>query len=148
MSQLDGNLIRRISKKGDRVFHLHYDSGIPGGADCDEIYKFQDVYWANSSSWGFSGPYKSLDEALRGFAVTSATDLVYCNELTAAELAERLEVLYDEDAEPEQLIVKINDEKWRITKDGKLTRARSPHRDSGERRRKKQNLNQGELPLG
>lgn len=69
MNNLEDELSNVLLKRGTRVLHLYWDSGGPGaGADCEDIYKFQDVYWVRSSSGGFSGPYDSLDEAM---AVTS-----------------------------------------------------------------------------
>lgn len=72
--------------------------------------------------------------------MTSATQSIYCTELTAAELAERVELSCDA-YDPEfgnSVKIEINDEEWHATEDGKLVRSNPPQYE---------NPSQQQLPL-
>jgi hypothetical protein len=115
----DEELTERVCEEGDWVLSLHWDSGGPGaGAGVESIYKFKNQYWYYSIDNGLSGPFDSLTEALDGFGVTDATERIDCAELTAAELADRLDL---DHAEPGHRL-QINDEEWEVSSDGKLER--------------------------
>jgi len=122
----DKELGERISEQGERVFSLHWDSGAPGiGAGVDSIYKFKNQYWNYSFDNELFGPFDSLDEAMQRpdfLGITGATECIYCTELTAPEVACRLEI-YD-DIEPGHR-VQINHEEWEVSSDGKLKRVLS-----------------------
>jgi hypothetical protein len=111
-----------ILDEGDVVYGLYWDSGGPGaGAGAENIFRFRGLYFSRSEVNGVSGPFPSLDDVLAEFAgeflgITEATVEISCDELSAADVASRL-VSFLEEAEH---VVKINGEKWRVTKDGQF----------------------------
>jgi hypothetical protein len=119
LDDLDEGLTERIREQGECVCSIHWDSGAPGsGAGVDSIYKFKDEYWLYSDG-DLSGPFEFLAEAMDGFGITDATESIYSTEVTATELATRVE-LYDPSSGHR---IEINGEQWEVSPDGKLERA-------------------------
>src|SRR5690349_7558037 len=85
------------------------------------IQEFLGQYWAGKSLEGISGPYESFadvfeDEYFRG--VGSATESIWCCEMTTEELLSKL-ILDKEDLEP-GFTLKINDKSYVLTPEFRL----------------------------
>jgi hypothetical protein len=113
-----------IFEEGQKVYDLYWDSGGSGaGADSEVVYKFRDRYWTYSLvDEGFSGPFDTLAQALEGdfLYVTEATEIITCEELTAAQLAKKLTYF----GEPGH-ILEINGEEWKAGRDGRFRKVRT-----------------------
>ena len=110
-----------VLEEGKTVYSLFWDSGGPaGGAGCEKVIKFKNLYWTCTDYTGFSGPYDTLEYALSSefTTVTSATQSIYSSELTIAEIVELLEPF---DIEYTKRIV-INGRDWVITTEGEFMR--------------------------
>jgi len=111
-----------ILDEGDIVYALYWDSGGPGaGAGVEHIFRFRGSYFWRLEVTGFLGLFQSLDDVLTTFpeeflGITEATEKIYCDELSADDIAGRLLIFLDR----EERVVTINNEKWRVTKDGQV----------------------------
>ena len=107
-----------IEEQGQEVFKLEWDSGGPGGAGVEAIYRFHDLYWPRDSDQGFSGD--SLLKPLRtAMQVTGATRRVACIEMSATQLARALNF----SRLPTGHVLIVNNETWRMSVSGKLEAA-------------------------
>lgn len=78
---------------GELVFSLYWDSGGPGaGAGTERVYRLAGKYLLSSASFGWSGPYDSLDEAFGTIVVTGATKEIWSSEWSEDELIARMEL--------------------------------------------------------
>ena len=64
------------------------------------------------------GPYDSLAKALDSGPIGSATEAIYCEEYSASQLADMLDVSALDLGQQ----MEINEEQWAISEDGKLER--------------------------
>jgi len=120
-----------ILKEGKTVYSLFWDSGGPGGgAGSETIIKFKNLYWTCNDYSGFSGPYDALEYALSSefTTVTSATQSIYCSELSISEIVELLKPF---DIEFTKRLI-INGRDWVITTEGKFMRKSEFLKKSGK----------------
>jgi quinol monooxygenase YgiN len=80
---------------GTAVFSLDWDSGGPGaGAGTETVYRVGDHYLYLSSTFGWEGPYETLDDAYGCITVTGATQSIWSGEWDEDEIVARIQ-LYD-----------------------------------------------------
>lgn len=92
---------------GTEVFSLDWDSGGPGaGAGSETVYRVGPAYLYLSSTFGWQGPYESLDDAYGCIAVTGATQSIWCSEWDEDEIVARIE-LYGEPS-----VIHVNGNPW------------------------------------
>ena len=110
MNDDDDELVEQIVEEGKVVFSHDWDSGDPGaGAGAEEVYRWKGKFAVCSLDFGNSGPFATLDEALREqslLTVNSATTGIDCKLITAEELIKRLE------CEEDSCAIDINGEPW------------------------------------
>lgn len=83
-----GEVVRGL---GHEVFSLDWDSGGPGaGAGTEVVYRLAGKYLYLSSTYGWTGPYDTLDEAYGHIFVSAATDSVCCSEWSEDEIIARM----------------------------------------------------------
>lgn len=110
-----------LSQNGDCVYSLYWDSGGPGaGAGSETIEYFLGKYWARISWEGLAGPYRTFEgifdnENLPFRFITSATEKIWCSELTAEELVPKL--IFDEDSLDRAFTIEINDQTYGLSED-------------------------------
>lgn len=76
---------------GESVFSLEWDSGGPGaGAGTETVYSLAGKYLYLSASFGWQGPYHTLDDAYGSVFVSAATQSIWCSEWTEEELISRM----------------------------------------------------------
>ncbi len=102
------------------VFNLYWDSGAPfPGAGHDVIYRLDGKYWTRDDGNQVDGPYDSLRIAMDiSPLVGSATEAIYCEEYSASQLADILDMSALDIGQQ----IEINEEPWAISEDGKLER--------------------------
>lgn len=70
---MDG-LLEQVHATGRLVFSLYWDSGGPGaGAGYENVYELAGKYLYSSDSFGWTGPFDSLDDAYGSIFVSEAT---------------------------------------------------------------------------
>ena len=78
---------------GEEVFMLYWDSGGPGaGAGVERVYRLGGKYLKASDSFGWDGPYDTLDQAHGTIFVTGATREITCSEWGEDEIIARMEL--------------------------------------------------------
>jgi hypothetical protein len=99
-----------IIDNGEVVFSHDWDSGgLGAGAGCETVYRWKGRYVASSEGNEPSGPYDTLEEALKQFdllTVTSATTSINCPLLSAKKLAAMLSCYEDGH------VIEINGQPW------------------------------------
>ncbi len=85
--------LTRLNKEGAIAFNLIWDSGAPfPGAGHWLIYHLDGKYWTCDDVNQVDGPYDSLAKALDSGPIGSATEAIYCEEYSASQLADVLDV--------------------------------------------------------
>ena len=111
--------LTRLNEEGEIVFNLVWDSGGPfPGAGHELIYRLDGKYWRRDDDNPVDGPYDSLAEALDTGPLGSATEAIYCEEYSASQLVDLLDVSALDVGQQ----IEINEELWAISEDGKLER--------------------------
>lgn len=82
-----------VPRYGEEVFSLYWDSGGPGaGAGIESVYRFADRYLACSDTFGWSGPYDTLEDAYGSIFVSSATKEISSSEWSDDEIIARMDL--------------------------------------------------------
>ena len=94
--QFELDMLGEVAMKvGDSVFSLEWDSGGPGaGAGTETVYRLAGKYLYLSASFGWQGPYETLDDAYGTVVVNAATRSVWCSEWSEEEIISRID-FYD-----------------------------------------------------
>jgi len=111
-------LLDEVSRNGDEVFNLEWDSGGPGaGAGVEIVSRFRGHLFTLSPNVGLRGPWPSLEIAIRGLfgydrerpiLINSATVSVSCTEWGDEELISKVNL--DWPSLPARL--EVNGEHW------------------------------------
>jgi hypothetical protein len=116
-----GNFLELLEANGREVYSSSWDSGAMCSNGVEYIEEFLGRYWARKSMEGTSGPYERFadvfeDEYFRG--VGSATESIWCSEMTTEELLSKL-ILDKEYLEP-GLTIEINGKPYVLTEQFEL----------------------------
>jgi hypothetical protein len=118
----EGSFLDLLNEHGACVHKVFWDSGGPGaGADVEYIEEFLGHYWARTSTDGHSGPYESFEEVFRDEYfryVSSATEQIWCYEMTTEELLPKL--ILDKDSLNPGFRIEINDDPYELSEDFRL----------------------------
>jgi hypothetical protein len=83
-----GEVIRTLASQ---AFSLDWDSGGPGaGAGTEVVYRLAGKYLYLSSTYGWTGPFDTLDEAYGDIFVSAATQSIWCSEWSEEEVIARM----------------------------------------------------------
>lgn len=78
---------------GRSVFSLEWDSGGPGGgAGIETVYRISGKYLYLSNTYGWTGPFDTLDDAYGHIFVTDATQSIDCSEWSDEEIIGRMQL--------------------------------------------------------
>jgi hypothetical protein len=112
----DEDLVDQITEEGECVFEHSWDGGAsPAANGSMQVYRWRGQFAYASTDYGSGGPYGSWGEVLQEkgeelFAVTSATDSIWCSLMTAEEIAARL--TYYGGGDDEHFPFSVNGESW------------------------------------
>jgi hypothetical protein len=129
------NFIELLNEHCRTVYAIGWDSGGPGaGADVECIEKFLGRYWPRTSMDGLTEPYNSLKEVFEDEDqpfryVTSATESIWCCEMTTKELLSKL-ILYNS-FDP-GFTMEINGKPYKLSEDSRLITARQSERSNNK----------------
>jgi hypothetical protein len=85
-----GELAQQV---GDCVFSLDWDSGGPGaGAGTENVYRIAGKYLYLSNTYGWTGPFETLDDAYGSIFVSAATQSIHCSEWSEEEIIRRIQL--------------------------------------------------------
>jgi hypothetical protein len=122
--QWEDDFLQLLNKNGRMVYSLFWNSGAPGaGADIEYIEEFLGHYWVRTSTDGLSGPYESFAEVFGDEFryVTSATESIWCTEMSTEELLSKL--ILDKDSLDPDFTIEINDKPYVLTEEFELVPA-------------------------
>lgn len=100
-------LLDQVHATGRLVFSLYWDSGGPGaGAGYENVYELAGKYLYSSDSFGWTGPFDSLDDAYGSIFVSAATREISSTVWDEEEIIARIDL----HGEPDGL--RINGTVW------------------------------------
>ena len=86
------DLLEQVHATGQVVFSLYWDSGGPGGAGYETVYELAGKYLYSSDSFGWTGPFDSLEDAYGSIFVSGATREISSTEWDEDEIIARIDL--------------------------------------------------------